>query len=89
MISFTPVKDFVCEELQSCYCAGLSYTLKDYKDPSIAGDDKRSVLTRENRKRLAKLLPQWLKEGKVVLGVQAAQHGIARLEGQGDVVGEG
>ena len=89
MITFTPVKDFVCEELKSCYCAGLSYTLKDYRDPAIAGDDKRSVLTRTNREKLAKLLPIWLKEGKVVLGAPVAQHGVAKLEGQGDVVDKG
>lgn len=87
-MNFTPLADFYCEELKSHYCVGLSYTLKRADDPAIAGPDKRSTRTRQNRATLAKLLPVWLQEGKVTLGLPVAPvSGAARVSGQGDVTG--
>jgi hypothetical protein len=85
-MQFTPVEDFFCKELKSQYCKGLSYTVRPADDPRIAGTDKRSVLTRKNRALLAQLVPQWLAEGKVVLGAPAATQ-PGSVEGRGDIRG--
>lgn len=97
MTVFTPLQNFRCDELRSEYCVGLSYTLKPANDPAIADNEahptglrKRNALARKNRAILAEMLPKWLAEGKVALGVPTAAapiHGAAKIEGQGDVSG--
>lgn len=93
-MQFTALKDFHSPELKSDYVAGLSYTLKPANDPAIADDPakpeahKRNALTRTNRAKLAELLPVWLSEGKVALGVVSAPiAGAAKVEGTGEVGG--
>ena len=54
-MEFTALKDFFCEETQSGYAKGLSYTARP-----------ASLYTGAAAKRadsLAKLVPQWIKEG--------------------------
>jgi hypothetical protein len=69
-MQFTPNKDFFSNELQSQYCVGLSYTVKD---------DAAHT-------KLAALLPQWIAEGKVRVGAPTetdnAKHHIS---GTGEV----
>jgi len=79
-VQFTAAKDFFSEETRSQYCAGLSYTVRhrmvpNKKDPSGPLVDTGAVL--------AALLPQWVSEGKVVLGVVAGT--AATVAGTGTV----
>lgn len=68
-MQFTPVKDFFSPELQSQYCVGLSYTVKD--DAAHA--------------KLAKLIPKWIAEGKVRAGAPDDKAVAAHFSGAGEV----
>jgi hypothetical protein len=69
MMQFTPLEDFFSDELQSQYCVGLSYTVKD--DAAHA--------------KLAALVPKWLAEGKVRQGGADDKAIAAHFAGSGKV----
>jgi hypothetical protein len=83
-MQFTPLKDFLSPELKSAYCKGLSYTARPADDPAVQGPGKRLKKTRENRALLAKLLPQWVAEGKVRYGSPDVPS-VGRVSGEGSV----
>ena len=71
-MQFTPLKDFFSEELQSQYCVGLSYFVKD--DAAHA--------------KLKALVPKWTAEGKIRPGApDPTSTGIhhASFDGEGKI----
>lgn len=82
-MEFTAVKDFHCAELKSDYVAGLTYTARSPDDPAIKADTPLAKIARANRTTLQKLLPTWVKEGKVVMGRVTVSPGV--MSGAGKV----
>ena len=81
-MQFTPLKNFFSDELRSGYEVGLSYTVRAIPpNPAIPGDKGTAL---EDTK-LAKLLPTWIKEGKVRLGAPDAPIESAKVSGAGKV----
>lgn len=77
-MEFTALQDFFSPETQSHYSAGLSYTARAADDyPLDAMPEKRAAEVKARCEALARLLPQWVKEGKVMPGRPAA----ARVKG--------
>lgn len=68
-MQFTALEDFWCEETQSGYTKGLSYTVRP---ASAYGLDKRppkqAAQIQKRCDALAALVPEWLKQGKIRLG---------------------
>lgn len=65
-MQFTALKTFFCSETQSEYCEGMSYTVRPFAEvDNPAWDDKTKAQVRGRCEALAKLAPQWLKEGKI------------------------
>ena len=77
-MDFTAIQDFFSDETGSQYTAGMSYTAKD---PAryIGPDGKPNKVAQKRANALIKLIPQWVKEGKVVLGRPTA----AQIIGEG------
>jgi hypothetical protein len=67
-MQFTPNKDFFSPELQSQYCVGLSYAVKD-----DAAHEK-----------LAALLPKWIAAGLVRAGPPDEKAVAAHFAGTGE-----
>lgn len=59
------LEDFWSPELNSQYSAGMTYTARPASDPAVASEHPDHKKARENRAKLAELLPKWRKEGKV------------------------
>lgn len=76
-MDFTATKTFFSTEMQCEYVAGMSYTARSPDHVPAGMDKKRAARLREKRAKLIDLLPQWMAEGKVVVGRPAE----ARLEG--------
>lgn len=75
-MQFKVLKTFFSTELQSEYVEGLYYTARDPNDPAkMPKEAKRAEVCKKNRAALKKLLPAWVKEGKIELGGPAAQVG--------------
>jgi hypothetical protein len=69
MQEFTAVEDFYSEETRSQYTKDLSYTARAPDDYGKAtSKDKKVLAARARCTALNKLLPQWVAEGKVVMG---------------------
>jgi hypothetical protein len=68
-MEFTALQDFFCAETQSHYGAGLSYTVRPASEyPLDAMPPKTAAQVRARCEALAKLVPQWIAEGKAVAG---------------------
>lgn len=67
-MQFTPLQDFFSDELQSQYCVGLSYFVKD--DAAHA--------------KLAELVPKWMAEGKVRAGAADEKAIATHFAGAGE-----
>ncbi|TAK45252.1 MAG: hypothetical protein EPO27_10555 [Betaproteobacteria bacterium] len=68
-MEFTALQDFFCEDTQSSYGKGLSYTVRPANAyPLDQMDPKLAAQVRGRCEALAKLVPQWIKEGKVAPG---------------------
>lgn len=73
-MQFKALQTFFSTELQSEYVTGLYYTAREPNDPvKMPQDPKRAEKCRANRATLKRLLPTWIKEGKVELGGPGAQ----------------
>lgn len=68
-MQFTPNKDFFSSELQSQYCVGLSYYIRD--DAAHA--------------KLAELVPKWIASGLVRAGPADAEDIAKHFDGTGEV----
>ena len=68
-MEFTALQDFFSAETQSHYCNGLSYTVRPASAyPLGQMPEKQAAEVKARCEALAKLVPQWVKEGKVALG---------------------
>lgn len=81
-MQFTPIVNFADSDLRSEYLVGLSYTLKDYVDPTTG------KLVKAEDSLLAKKLPEWLEAGRVRLGGPSVSD-VATLAGESSVAGSG
>lgn len=68
-MEFTALQDFFCEETQSSYGKGLSYTVRAASEyPLDKMAPKQAAQVKRRCEALAKLVPQWIKQGKVAPG---------------------
>ena len=68
-MEFTALQDFFSAETQSHYGAGLSYTVRPASAyPLDTMPEKRAAEVKARCAALAKLVPQWIAEGKVAPG---------------------
>jgi len=68
-MEFTALQDFFCEETQSSYGKGLSYTVRPASEyPLDKMPKEKAEQIKKRCEALAKLVPQWIKEGKVAPG---------------------
>ena len=65
-MQFTALEDFWCEETQSQYVEGLSYTVRPAEAFNLAAmPAKQAAKVRARCAALAALAPQWLAQGKI------------------------
>ena len=81
-MQFTPNENFTDSDLRSEYLVGLSYTVKDYVDPT------NGKLVKAEDSLLAKKVPEWIAAGKVRLGGPSITD-AATLAGESVMAGTG
>lgn len=68
-MQFTALEDFWCDETQSFYVKGLSYTVRPASDYSLADMPVKTANQIRGRcNALAALFPQWITSGKIRQG---------------------
>ncbi len=82
-MKFTPTQDFWSDEMKSMYCAGMTYTVRAATDPAVQGEDKKSKHIRAQRAKLAQLVADWRRDGKIKVADSDVPE--AAVSGAGEV----